>query len=78
MAVVRIVTDSTAFLDREILIKYNIAVVPLYVNFENEVIIDGSISNAEFFAKVRSSAKMPFTSQPSPGDFVKVFEKIRV
>lgn len=76
MAPVRIVTDSTAFLDQEILVKYNIAVVPLYVNFENEVIIDGSISNAEFFAKVRSSAKMPFTSQPSPGDFVKVFEKI--
>ena len=76
MAPVRIVTDSTAFLDQEILVKYNIAVVPLYVNFENEVIIDGSISNAEFFAKVRSSTKMPFTSQPSPGDFVKVFEKI--
>lgn len=76
MAVVRIVTDSTAFLDQETVDKYNIAIVPLYVNFENEVIIDGSVSNAAFFDKVRSSAKMPFTSQPSPGDFVKVFENI--
>ncbi|HAP31488.1 MAG TPA: DegV family protein [Firmicutes bacterium] len=76
MTPVRIVTDSTAFLDQETVGKYNVAVVPLYVNFENEVIIDGSISNAAFFAKVRSSAKMPFTSQPSPGDFVKVFEQI--
>lgn len=76
MANVRIVTDSTAFLDKETIEKYNIAVVPLYVNFENEVILDGSIANAEFFNKVKHAAKLPFTSQPSPGDFVKVFEKI--
>ncbi len=73
---VRIVTDSTAFLDKETLEKYNIAVVPLYVNFEDEVIPDGSIPNAEFFEKMKRSAKLPFTSQPSPGDFAKVFEKI--
>lgn len=76
MAPVRIVTDSTAFLEKEMLERYNITVVPLYVNFENEVILDGSISNASFFDKLKNAAKMPFTSQPSPGDFVKVFEKI--
>ena len=76
MAPVRIVTDSTAFLEKEMIERYNITVVPLYVNFENEVILDGSISNASFFDKLKNAAKMPFTSQPSPGDFVKVFEKI--
>ena len=76
MAPVRIVTDSTAFLKEETIKQYNITVVPLYVNFENEVILDGSISNATFFDRLKKSAKMPFTSQPSPGDFVKVFEPI--
>ncbi len=76
MAQVRIVTDSTAFLEEETIERYNISVVPLYVNFENEVILDGSISNAEFFDKMKNATKMPFTSQPSPGDFVKVYEKI--
>lgn len=76
MAPVRIVTDSTAFLEKETIDRYNISVVPLYVNFEHEVIMDGSIPNAVFFDKMKKSSKMPFTSQPSPGDFIKIFEKI--
>lgn len=76
MAAVRIVTDSTAFLKQDFIEQYNISVVPLYVNFEDEVILDGSIPNAVFFDKMKNSSKMPFTSQPSPGDFVNVYEKI--
>ena len=76
MSPVRIVTDSTAFLKKETVEQNKITVVPLYVNFENETILDGSISNATFFDKMKHATKMPFTSQPSPGDFVEVFEKI--
>ena len=73
---VRIVTDSTAYIPKEMLEEYNIGIVPLYVNFPDEVIIDGSISSAVFFDKVKNSSKLPFTSQPSPGDFVKLYEGI--
>jgi len=76
MAEIRIVTDSTAFLPQEKLDEYKIKVVPLYVNFSDEIIIDGSIENKVFFAKMRQSSKLPFTSQPSPGDFVKAYESI--
>lgn len=76
MAEVRIVTDSTAFLSREKLEAYNIKVVPLYVNFPDEIIIDGSIDNKAFFEKMKKTSKLPFTSQPSPGDFLKVYEPI--
>ncbi|MDO9536645.1 MAG: DegV family protein [Bacillota bacterium] len=76
MAKIALVTDSTAFLDKETLEQYNIEVVPLYVNFENEVIVDGTIDNATFFYKMKKASKMPFTSQPSPGDFVKVYERL--
>jgi len=76
MAVVRIVTDSTAFLPREKLEAYNIKVVPLYVHFPDEIILDGSIDNKVFFEKMKKTSKLPFTSQPSPGDFLKVYEPI--
>ena len=76
MASVRIVTDTTAYLSKEEIEEYNIEIVPLYVNFPDEVIVDGSIPNAVFFDKVDKAAQLPFTSQPSPGDFVEVYEKI--
>ena len=73
---VRIVTDTTANLSKEELEEHKIEVVPLYVNFPDEVIIDGSISNRVFFDKCKKAPQLPFTSQPSPGDFVKVYEEI--
>ncbi len=76
MSNVAIVTDSTAYLAKEFHKKYNVEIVPLYVNFPDEVIVDGSISNTSFFEKMKKSSQMPFTSQPSPGDFKNVFEKL--
>ncbi|MGI6318514.1 MAG: DegV family protein [Dethiobacteria bacterium] len=76
MARIALVTDSTAYIDQEKIKKHRIEVVPLYVNFPDEVLEDGSINNALFFEKMRSSSKLPFTSQPSPGDFIKVYERL--
>jgi DegV family protein with EDD domain len=76
MSEVRIVTDSTAFLPKERLEEYQIEVVPLYINFPDEIIIDGKIKNKDFFEKMKKAAKLPFTSQPSPGDFFQVYERI--
>ncbi len=76
MSQIKIVTDSTAFLNKETLEQYGIEVVPLYVNFTNEIIVDGTVDNTAFFEKIRKTQEIPFTSQPSPGDFVKVFERI--
>ena len=76
MRKVAIVTDSTAFLDKETLQKYGIEVVPLYINFPDTVIEDGSIDNDVFLQKLKTSTTLPFTSQPAPGDFVKVFQPL--
>ena len=76
MPSIKIVTDSTALIKEEILHKYGIEVVPLYVNFKDETIVDGTVENAAIFEKIRKTQEIPSTSQPSPGDFVKVFEKI--
>lgn len=74
MPKVKIVTDTTAFLEKEALEQYGIEVVPLYVNFADETIKDGSIDNATYFYKLMNSSEVPSTSQPSSGDFAKVFE----
>ncbi len=74
---IKIVTDSTSDLPKDLVEKYNIKVVPLSVNFGQESYLDGiEISNKEFYKKLRSSDKLPTTSQINPGEFVEVFNEI--
>lgn len=74
---IKIVTDSTCDLPKEFVEKYDIKVVPLSVNFGDDSYLDGiEISNKEFYDRLRSSDKLPTTSQVSPGEFVEVFNEI--
>ncbi|MDW5300662.1 MAG: DegV family protein [Sedimentibacter sp.] len=74
---IRIVIDSTSDVTNEIIEKYNLKVVPLTVNFENESFLDKiELSSAEFFEKLAKSEKLPTTSQVSPGAFVEAFSEI--
>ena len=74
---IKIVTDSTCDLPKGLIEKYDIKVVPLSVNFGEQSYLDGiEISNKEFYEKLRSTDKLPTTSQVNPGEFVKTFEGI--
>lgn len=74
---VRIVTDSTADLPTKFISQYDIEVVPLNVHFGEEVYKDGvDIWSEEFYNKLRNEPLLPNTSQPAPGDFLKVYQKI--
>ena len=73
---IQIVTDSTAYLTRELSIEKNIKVVPLSVNFEGNVKDEGYPGDfEEFFERLKVSESFPTTSQPSIGSFAKVFEE---
>jgi DegV family protein with EDD domain len=75
--VTRLVIDSTCDLPDETLTKLNITMVPLKVHFGDEVYRDRiEISEAEFFDKLERAAKLPTTSQPSPGEFQEAYEKL--
>lgn len=77
MAELVIVTDSTADIPPAVREKYGIEVVPLEVIFGDEVYKDGvDITSAEFFDRLESSSVMPRTSQPSPGDFARIYKKL--
>lgn len=74
---IRIVTDSTADLPRELIEELGITVVPLNVHFGDEVYKDQvEISTDEFFHKLQHGDVMPKTSQPSPGDFLEVYKEL--
>ncbi|MBM7606253.1 DegV family protein with EDD domain [Metabacillus crassostreae] len=72
-----IVTDSTAYIPKEIREKHNIHMIPLSVIFGSETYAEEiEISSEQFFAEMREKQELPTTSQPSVGMFVELFEEL--
>lgn len=75
MRKVKILTDSTSDLSKQMLIDYNIESIPLYVRFDDEIYKDGiNLSTEELYQKVQEKNALPKTSAVSPGDFITFFE----
>jgi DegV family protein with EDD domain len=71
-----VVTDSTAYIPKEVREKLNIHMIPLSVIFGNEVYQEeNEISASVFFEEVKTR-ELPTTSQPPVGEFVQLFEKL--
>jgi DegV family protein with EDD domain len=70
-----VVTDSTADMASEITDQMGITVVPLSVSFGGETHLDGEMSQADFFARMKSAPALPTTSQPPMGVFAEVYER---
>jgi len=72
-----IVLDSTADFPDAGEHFANWRVVPLYVNFGTESYRDGvDLTARDFYERLRSSSELPTTSQPTPGDFLSVYEQL--
>ena len=72
---IRIATDSTCDLPKEIIRKYGIAVVPLYIHAGGQVYQDGvDISRREFYQRLPSFRPAPTTAVPSPEVFRQAYE----
>ena len=55
----------------------NVRVVPLHVLFGTEDLLDHvGISGHEFYDRLRTSPVLPTTSQPTPGEFLRVYEDL--
>jgi hypothetical protein len=75
---VAMVADSAADLPDAVLDRHGISLVPLQVIFGDEVLLDRvELKPEEFYRRMRTSAKMPSTSQPTVADFVRVFREAR-
>jgi DegV family protein with EDD domain len=74
---IAIVTDSTSDIPVDIQQKYGVEVIPLNVIFGDKNYKDGvTIKSKEFFEMLPTAAHHPSTSQPSPGEFVDLYEKV--
>ncbi len=72
-----IVVDSTADFPEAPQRFPNWRVVPLYVRFGDESKRDYvDIGPEEFYARLRTAAELPTTSQPTPGDFLAAYEEL--
>lgn len=75
MAKIKLFTDSTCDLTDEILKKYDISFVPLYVHFNEDAFKDRiEINTNELYQKVEEYGVLPMTAAPSPGDFYNAFK----
>jgi DegV family protein with EDD domain len=73
---IKIVTDSTAYLSEGFVRRHDIRVVPLYVHFGEESFKEGvDLSHEDFYARLKDAPQLPTTSQPSAGEFREVFQE---
>lgn len=74
----RLVVDSSSDLPIEIIEKYNVVVVPLYVIIDGHEYKDGiDITPKEFYQKLAESDQIPTTSQVTPDRFESAFKSLR-
>jgi DegV family protein with EDD domain len=73
---VAVVTDSTTYLPAELTERWGIEQVSLYVGWGGERLPEPDYELEEFYARLRDSADLPSTSQPSVGDFLAVYEPL--
>lgn len=73
----RIVTDSTCDLPREVIEELEISVVPCYINFPDRSYLDGvDITRQEFYERLPNYPVPPTTSAPAIGTFAKVYREL--
>jgi DegV family protein with EDD domain len=72
-----VVLDSTADFPDAPSRFPNFRVVPLYVRFGDESFRDYvEITPDRFYERLRTATELPTTSQPTPGDFLAVYEEL--
>lgn len=72
-----VVTDSTAYIPKDIRDTLNIHMVPLSVVIGNATYREEIDINAtEFYDKIRNETSLPKTSQPALGNFIETFENL--
>ena len=77
MKKIAIVTDSSAYIPSEALKGLDVNIIPLWLIWDGKELRDGvDITPSQFYQRLKTSKTLPTTSQPSPSDFVKVFNKL--
>jgi DegV family protein with EDD domain len=75
---IRIVTDSTCDLPQEIIKRYRITVIPLYIHFGDQGYLDGEeISREEFYRRLPEAEQTPTTATPGIDTILEVYRGLQ-
>ena len=76
MSKVKVIIDSTVYLPEKYIKNLDIEVIPLHVIWGDEIYRDGvDLLPDEFYRRLPDAKVMPTTSQPSPKEFMSLYEK---
>lgn len=76
MEKIKIITDSTADLSKDLYDKYNIEVLPLLISFGEESYLDGvEITAEKVFERIEQDDILPTTAQVTPNRFMEAYKK---
>lgn len=73
---ITVITDSTAYIDKELAMKKSIRIVPLSVHFPDQSFLETEVDYDYFYKKIESTGIIPTSSQPSQGDLYTLFRDI--
>ena len=74
---VKIVTDSLSDITSDLAQELGVTIVPLTVSFGRDSFLDRvTITTDEFYRRLSSDPLWPTTTQPSPGTFAEVYNKL--
>jgi DegV family protein with EDD domain len=74
---VAIVSDTCHYLPAELVAERGIHLVSLYVHWPHETVRESEIHDYDaFYERLRTATELPTTSQPSIGDFLRVYEPL--
>ncbi len=72
---VKVFTDSTSYISKEMQEELDIEIIPLSVHFSDESFIETEVDYGYFYQKIEKTGEIPTSSQPPPGQFIAAFQK---
>lgn len=73
---VKIVSDSTSYIDASVQRELDIAIIPLSVSFPDESFKETEVDYDYFYSKIEREGIIPTSSQPAQGEIQEVFTNI--
>ena len=74
---VAIVTDTTHYMPASVVRRHRLHSVPLYVTWNGRTDPESTLTDfGAFYDHLRSAPELPTTSQPSVGDFLRIYEPL--
>lgn len=76
MSKIKIVTDSSITIEKQVVKDLDITIVPLSVMVDGVVYSDADLKEGQFLELMRNSKNLPKTSQPPVGVFSEIFDEL--